>query len=262
MGVCVSRSSAIPPTASHPDLERLNSDQVSSPDNEIISLQDISDAISEDATTRKSVFAAIDPTVPDTFFPLPASNSSLEEVCSTIFRKIAPKGKDEQCRHRTETLLQQWRKSNVLSEIESHVLAVNAIQCTAVQELANALTNPAAKYIKSISNSDPFYLEVATAYAVFFWVANNIKYSQSTWMSFLKNPENVKSSITPDSVLKSRKSISIGYVKLFCGIATAAGLKAHIVSGTIKAPRSQSPEEIGDDCNPNKLSEHHWNAVS
>ena len=256
------RSSAIP--ASHPFPERLNADHASSSDNEITSLlqQDISDAITENASKCKSLFAPIDPTVPDTFFPLSASNRSLEEVGTAIIRKISRKGKDEQCRHRTETLLQQWRKSDVLSEIESHVLAVNAIQCTSVQELANALTNPAAKYIKSISNSDRFYLEVATAYAIFFWVANNITYSLNTWRTFKKNPEKVKSSITPDSVLKSRKSISIGFASLFCGIATAVGLKAHIISGTIKTPRSQSPEEFRDYCSPNRLSEHQWNAVS
>ena len=210
---------------------------------------------------RKSLYYQIDPVIPDTFYPKTVLNSPQEELCQATFRKLAPKEKDKSCRCRAESLTEKWRQSSILGEIESHALSVSALQCTSVQQLAQSLTSPEAKYVKSMSSSDPFPLEMAKAYAIYFWVANNIQCSQSMWKSFLTNPDKVKSKTKSEVVLQSRESVSLGHAKLFCSIAAAVGLNAQIIVGNLKVCKPQSVQGPLETYEPNRGNEHYWNAV-
>lgn len=251
MGVCVSK---LPPI----DLPQQRESAASAESNasEPESSQD-----SGTMPKRKSLYYQIDPVIPDTFYPKTVLNSPREELCQATFKKLTSKEKDESCRRRAERLMEEWRQSSVLGEIESHALSVSALQCTSVQQLAKSLTNPEAKYLKSLSSSDLFLLEMAKAYAIYFWVANNIQCSQRMWKSFLSNPDKVKSKIKAEVVLQSRESISFGHAMLFCSIAAAAGLNAQTIVGNLKLCKPQSAQGPMENFEPNRGNEHHWNAV-
>lgn len=251
MGVCVSKRSliALPLQSEHVANDESNASRPES---------------SKDSSSlpkRKSLYYQIDPVIPDTFYPRTVLNSPREELCQATFRKLAPKAKDESCRCRAERLMKEWRQSNVLGEIESHALSVSALQCASVQQLAQSLTNPEAKYVKGLSTSDPFPLEMAKAYAIYFWIANNIQCSQSIWKSFLTNPDKVKSRAKPEAVLQSRQSISLGHANLFSSITAAVDLKAQVIVGNLKLCKYQSAQDLMKDYEPNRGNEHHWNAV-
>ena len=253
MGSCISKHrGAIHPTSLHQDLprpfERADKEQ--------------STSSASPQKDDKAPSKIIDSTVPDTFFPK-SCGVSREKECELTYGKIRLKETEKPLRHRVEELLMQWRQCGIIGEIESHALSINALQATSVQQLACSLANSEAKYVKSLLyHFDSFCLIIAQAYAIYFWIANNIQYSQSMWMSFTSNPEKIKSKTNAEAVLKSRKGISIGYANLFHAIATHIGLTTQTVEGSLKLTKIQSAQGSSKEFVPQDLNLHFWNVVS
>ena len=221
-------------------------------------------SVEENATglpRRKSLYYKVDPTVPATFYPKVVGISREEEQCRLTRSKLAVKETERQLRSRGEEVLKNWQQIGVIGEIESHALGVPAVQATSVRELAMSLTSPQAKYVKSLSASNTFHMIMAKLYAIFFWVANNIHFSEGMWRTFLSNPEELKSKTESQAVLKRRKCIAIGHANLFQSVAAAAGLTARVVTGNLKLCRSLTSQDPMQEFEPSRLNLHWWNVV-
>lgn len=215
-----------------------------------------------DLRIRKSLCHVVDPTIPESFYPNVIRISHEEEQCTLTRRKITVKETERELRCSVEEVLKNWRGGSILGEIESHALSVPAEHATSIETLALGLTHPQAKYSKSLCDSGPFHLLLAKAYAIYFWIANNIHFCKNMWKTFLSNSEGLKLKTEPQEVLQKRKCLSIGHANLFHSVATAAGLTSHVVVGNLKLCRSLSSQDYKQDFEPSRLNMHWWNVVS
>lgn len=200
-------------------------------------------------------------TPPESFYPKVVGISREEEQCRVTRRKMVPKEAERPMRRLVEETLNDWREGSILGQIESHALSVPAECTTSVRTLASSLTHPEAKYYKSLCESTSFHLQIAKAYAIYFWIANNIRFCQNMWESFLSNPEDFESKGRPRDALQRRECFSIGHANLFHGVATAAGLTARVVMGNLKVCRSLSSQDCQQHFEPSRLNIHWWNMV-
>lgn len=218
----------------------------------------------EDTVRRESLgdVNVIPSIPPESFYPKVVGISREEEQCRATRRKMVAKETERPLRSLVEQTLNDWREGSVLGQIESHALSVPAECTTSVKTLASSLADPQAKYCKSLCESASFHLQIAKAYAIYFWIANNIRFCQNMWESFLSNPEDFESKAKPREVLRKRKYFSIGHANLFHGVATAAGLTACVVVGNLKVCRSLS-SSLPDyqHFEPSRLNAHWWNMV-
>ena len=205
----------------------------------------------------------VDPNVPESFYPVTVGISHEEERCRLARSKVAVKKSEKLLRQRVGGLLDEWRNGKILGQIESHALSVSARNAASVEILALSLGNEDAKYVKTIGETCPFALTVAKAYAIYFWISNNIRFSQSKWRSNVVNSDTSRLETEARNVLEERETIANGYANLFHGIATAMGLKSCVVMGYIKLSCSESHFSLrsnGFECS--KLNQHWWNMVS
>eukprot|EP00456_Euglypha_rotunda_P013731 TRINITY_DN1417_c0_g1_i5.p1 TRINITY_DN1417_c0_g1~~TRINITY_DN1417_c0_g1_i5.p1 ORF type:complete len:263 (+),score=15.44 TRINITY_DN1417_c0_g1_i5:72-860(+) len=82
--------------------------------------------------------------------------------------------------------------------------------------------------------------------AIFYWIAQNIKYDQALKKKDLRSEE-VKEGCNPNIVLRRRESVCGGYSNLFQAMAEKLGLNSLIVPGEAR--------------NKDGLSSHAWNMV-
>ena len=214
-----------------------------------------------DVPRRKSLYHTVDPTIPESFHPEVVGISREEEQCRCTRKSIAIKETEEPLRCRVEEILKEWREGSILAQIESHALSIPSERAASVETLALSLTNSESKYVNSLCALDPFHLQIAKAYAIYFWVANNICFSHSLWKRFLSNSEGLRSRAKAEEVLQRRECLSIGHANLFLSIATAAGLTARVVMGNIKLCQSLSSQDYKQEFKPSRVNQHWWNIV-
>lgn len=227
------------------------------------------EALRDDATSerREEVgdtprpFPDINPSIPESFYPEVIRISCEEEQCRLTRRNIAVKEAERPLRCLVEEVLNGWCEGSVLSLIESHALSVPAECTTSVESLASSLAHPQAKYYQTLCYSGSFQLQIAKAYAIYFWIANNIDFCRSMWERFLSHPEDLGSKTKPQQVLQRRKCFSIGHANLFHSVATAAGLTARVVVGNLKLCRSLSPQDYRQKFETSRVNIHWWNMV-
>ena len=235
------------------------------PDSPVIEARSHPKAESEiddpDVSRRKSLYRTVDPTIPKSFYPEVVGISREEEQCRRTRQKIVIKETEKPLRCRIEDIMREWREGSILGQIESHALSIPSECAASVETLALSLTNPRSKYVNSLCALDPFHLQIAKAYAIYFWVANNIRLSHTMWKRFLSNSEGLRSSSEAEEVLQRRECLSIGHANLFLSIATAAGLTARVVMGNIKLCRSLSSQDYKQEFKPSRVNQHWWNMV-
>ena len=200
----------------------------------------------------------IDPTPHATFAQDPQANEK-ELECRATVAKLAPTSSDACARIEMEKLLRQWKDFGFLSRIESHALGIPPSQTT-VAQLAESLVNSDANYIKTVKDS-ALQLQVAKAYCIYVWIANNISYDVDRW----KEGENGSASNTDaEEVLECRKTVCAGYSNLFKALGHISGLEVGLIHGHVKAWKSLSEEKPDADkpFTPRKRSFHVWNSVS
>lgn len=196
--------------------------------------------------------------VPDRFF-LPHHDSALEMQCRATSNSLAPKQTEASLREEVNQLLEQWENSLQLGEIENHALSVPPRQTTSVKTLAASLTSSQAKY-RCRLGGNTLHLQLAKAYAIYFWVATNIQYDVTTWHAYLSG--DIASEIDAETVLQERVTVCLGYARLFRALASEAGLQAEVVRGCVRPWRVLSCEGPDSRFEPNRESGHDWNAVS
>jgi len=200
----------------------------------------------------------INSTIPPNFHP-GQSQSKKDINCKMTIEKLAPIESEAVLRDQLEHLLVCWKESGQLAEVENHALSVASTQAGSIESLAAALTNPNAKYIASLGENY-FHEQVAKAYAIYFWVANNITYDVKTWQAYLGgNNQCLRGEAR--TVLQERSSVSLGYANLYKALAMKVSLDVVVVNGSAKSWRqfSQDPDA---EFAPSRLNVHSWNMVS
>ena len=235
------------------------------PESPVIEARSLPKAESEiddpEISRRKSLYRTVDPTIPKSFHPEVVDISREEKQCRHTRQKMVMKETERSLRCRIEAIMREWREGSILGQIESHALSIPPECAASVDTLALSLTNPRSKYVNSLCASDPFHLQIAKAYAIYFWVANNIRFSHDMWKRYLSNSEGLKSKAEAEVVLQRRKCLSIGHANLFLSIATAAGLTVCVVMGNIKLCRSLSSQDYTQEFQPSRVNQHWWNMV-
>lgn len=216
----------------------------------------------EDESCRR--YQTIDPNIPDTFHPKVVETSREEYQCRITRAKISVRKSEKHVRERVEMTLSEWRQGTILGQIENHALSIPAENTVSADVLAINLTSSHAKYVKSInsmeSNRSSFDLQIAKAYAIYFWITNNITFSQNMWRRYIHSKSKWKTDA--EKILEKRECLSAGHAALFHSIATAAGLKSCMIEGNIKVNQSESPQEYTQGYERNILNQHWWNMVS
>ena len=199
----------------------------------------------------------INPSIPPNFFPS-HRESAAEIQCRKTAAQLKPRKSEATIRDEVQQLIAQWEKSGELSVIENHVLSVSSSQTSSIQELSDALVAPYATYIEQLKGKQ-LHLEVAKAYAIYFWITTNIKYDRVAFQGYLSGEKPSKEE--PSHVLIARKSMCCGYSNLFKALAVHIGMQATVIQGHTK-----SWQIFSDDQNapftPSRPNSHFWNAVS
>ena len=206
----------------------------------------------------------VDPAPHATFAPI-SLPSELELKCQATVAGLALLSSEESKRKELEEILQQWEKSGQLISIEAHALSVPPWQTTTIAELASSLVNTNAGYIKDTEENE-LYIQIAQAYCIYVWIANNIMYDIEQWKVYQSGDESngLVSSMEAEEVLDTRMTICTGYANLFKALALAAGLEAETVNGHVKQWKFLSEEKPDADITfkPSRGNAHTWNTVS
>lgn len=92
------------------------------------------------------------------------------------------------------------------------------------------------------------YDEIKMTYAIYYWVAQNIRFDPKAFHH--RN----RSTVNASAALRTRKTTSEGYAAVFQTLCDVAGIKCYTIKGWVKA----HPEDIGVT---NDRTEHDWNVV-
>ena len=207
----------------------------------------------------------VDP-VPHTTFAPDSQPSELELQCQATVAELTLLSSEESTRKEVEELLQQWEESGQLAGIEAHALRIPQSQTTTITELASSLVDSDASYTKAIEGNE-LHIQVAQAYCIYTWIANNITYDVEQWKAYHSgsgDESNLLSSTEAEEVLDARVTVCSGYANLFKALALTAGLEAETLHGHAKQWKCLSEEKPDVDIpfKPSRENAHTWNSVS
>ena len=131
-----------------------------------------------------------------------------------------------------------------------------------IPELSEFLTRNSANYVMAIEGND-LHIQVAKAYCIYSWIANNISYDRQLWQAYQFGDENsFEHSTQAENVLDRCMTVSKGYANLFYSLASKSGLMVEVIHGNIKGWKSQSPTRSKTVFKPSRENAHTWNLVS
>ena len=195
------------------------------------------------------------------FFPS-ISPSALELKSQMTVEKLAPHHKEESARREIEELIQHWNDCGQLADIESYSHSTPPSLTRSIPELSEFLTRNNANYVKAIEGND-LHIQVAKAYCIYSWIANNISYDRQLWQAYQFGDENsFEHSTQAENVLDRCMTVSKGYANLFYSLASKSGLMVEVIHGNIKGWKSQSPTRSKTAFKPSRENAHTWNLVS
>ena len=191
-----------------------------------------------------------------------AARTNPEPVAETeiICRKVMPKLHCPSSSSEVTRLITEWKRTNVLSAIQSHVLAVSAMQNDSVERLSSALTQ--INHLQLLNECGQFELQTAKAYCMYYWIAINVKYDKSAWIDSVSGAKAHPIASTLIHALTEQKAVSEGFSTLFQALASHAGLNAVEIRGYERAGRISGKDSSTNRFIPNKENAHAWNAVS
>ena len=191
---------------------------------------------------------------PAHFLPDPVLSSN-QKNCQIVFDSLQPLKKELEKRRHTEHLMRRWKESGVLDRVHNYVDAITKSNPT-LEVISGLLTKDSTPYLRGIEKGQS--TDLLKAYAIYYWIANNIEYNVNEWNSMISTcsyPD-----VSPRHVFKKRSSVCSGYANLYELLASQAGLKVTIINGHFK--RAISKKGQSDFFNPGNNNSHAWNAVS
>lgn len=228
-----------------------------------VQLETKPDATPSGMTSLHNTFK-VDPAPHATFAPDSLPNE-LELKCQATVAELTLPGSEYSTRKELEGILQQWEESGHLASIEAYAFNVPPSQTTTITQLASSLVNSDVGYTKAAEGNE-LHIQLAQAYCIYVWIANNIMYDVEQFKVYLSGDEssNLVSSIEAEEVLDTRVTVCTGYANLFKALALAAGLEAETVHGHAKQWKCLSEEKPDADIpfKPSRENAHTWNTVS
>lgn len=168
--------------------------------------------------------------------------------------EILPASNEDVC-----YLLSEWKENGNLSKIELAVATVT-YSGTSVEELSRSLTKKSVKYLSDI-DIDPRSLtlkaSLAKAYAIFYWIANNIVYDKQAFLDGSVKGKDV----SPPFVLRAKSTICSGYANLYNALASEADLQVVTIDGYLKLSLTHQKGSTLIPFHPGSHNTHAWNAV-
>ena len=177
--------------------------------------------------------------------------SATEKKSKNIMEGIKVRSNELRCREEIDALMQLWKTNGFLSNIEKKVSEIPPGKATTIVELSHQLTASDAVYLRDISNN-PIHIQIAKAYAVYYWTASNITFDSVSWTSYLQGADLPLGR----DVLVERKAVCHEYSQFFKQLCLDAKLDAEIIDGEVRTWQ----ELTGG--NDRTLSVHSWNVVS
>lgn len=182
-------------------------------------------------------------------------SSSHQKNCQTVFDSLQPLKKELEKRRNTENVMRRWKESGVLDRVHDYVDAITKANPT-LEEISGLLTKDSTPYLRGIEKGQ--LTDLLKAYAIYYWVANNIEYNVNEWNSMISTC--LYPDVSPRHVFKRRSSVCSGYANLYELLASQAGLKVTIINGHFK--RAITKKGQSDFFSPGNNNSHAWNAVS
>lgn len=171
---------------------------------------------------------------------LPPGFKNFTEVsnaeCKIIIDKIKVKETEIEFRREINELLELWKMSGFLKNIEEYVLAYPAKKTNSINEISQHIASQDANYLQSVRNVQ-LHMQIAKAYAIYCWIANNI----TDYVSSAEEHEDADFIATSDD-----------YSGLFKTIAYHASLEAEVIEGQVRTWSNMSIN----------VTPHSWNMVS
>lgn len=224
----------------------------------IASSEDINSDQAGNPTRR--VFT-VDPEPHKEFLPC-HSPSAVELACRSTVEKLIPRKSDESSRKEVQEVFQQWKEGGQLADIESYSLSIPPPLTRSIVDLSRFLTKSTAYNIKEIEDSE-LHTQMAKAYCIYCWVANNITFDRELWQVYQSGDDNLSlDDSQAERVLERRRAVSSGYANLFKSLADECGMMVEVVHGNIKVWKSQSSESPENNFEASRKNVHTWNFVS
>ena len=163
--------------------------------------------------------------------------SESDKKCKTLVDAMTKKENEVSVRKEITELLMLWKTSGFLQSIEEYVLRYPAKKSNSVSEIAQNIAAANASYLSSISGAST-HVEIAKAYAIYCWIANNV----DSCVSLAGEYEEANFSTTSDD-----------YSELYMKIALQANLSVEVIKGQVRTWANMTDVF---------LTPHSWNAVS
>ena len=205
----------------------------------------------------------VDPEPHPTFAPK-SQLSDRELECQSTIQRIVSCSSGDLARKEVEELLKQWRDSGQLASIESHALSISPSQPNTIAELADSLVNIEVSFMKAVEGNK-LHIQIATAYCIYVWIANNITYDVDQWKAIISGDEDSLTRTTEaEVVLNTRVAVCTGYANLFKALASTCGLGVEVIYGHARSWKSLSEKRPDADTvfKQSRQNSHTWNSVS
>lgn len=189
------------------------------------------------------------------FFP-ELSKTEHQQHCQDVFASLEPLKKEADKRRAIASLLSSWKKNGVMQRVHSYINAISTSR-PAFEELSDLLVRQSAPYFQGLAKS---HYNLIKAYAIYYWVSNNINYNINEWNQMILNQS--QPTITPTHVFKRRSSVCSGYANLYSALGLKAGIEVKTVNGHFKRALSEGSGSQDDLFCPGPKNSHAWNAVS
>ena len=193
---------------------------------------------------------------PDGFHPVCISSQSRDK-CFRLFNNLQPNPEECFQRNSIKSILQSWNENGLLLDIERYVSHVSSSNCS-VEEIAIILTGESADYLSTLRNH--LHKQLAKLYAIYNWVATNIKYDVLAWDNLIAGER--QPDVSSEYVMDHRVTICSGYSNIFKAIALEADLEVNVVEGHFRSSLCDQKTKHPQFFSPNKANTHSWNAVS
>ena len=233
--------------------------------NQSVVLEERVEDMQEEKSSEPPVIAFRVNPLPHTTFAPELQLSECELDCQSTIAKLSALSSEELDRKEIEKLFELWLDSGHLASIETHALTVSQSQTGTISELADSLTNTNADYIKEIELGNTLHIQIAKAYCIYVWIANNITYDVEHWKQILSESESMPTYNTEaEEVLQTRVTVCTGYANLFKALSSMCGLEVEVIHGHVKLLKSLSKENSAADIpfKPSQQNSHTWNSVS
>lgn len=188
------------------------------------------------------------------FMPLPALNDH-QRNCQMVFDSLQPLRNEADKRKTTKLLLAKWKERGVLDKVHTYVDAISMSGPT-LEEISALLTEKSSPYLLGIERGQ--HTDLLKAYAIYYWVASNIKYNVTEWNQMVSTRS--YPDVSPRHVFKRRSSVCSGYANLYGLLAIQAGLEVTVINGHFRRPITEKGQS--DFFCPGNGNSHAWNAVS